>query len=223
MSLQASCWLGCSLLQTWLFIEDSPPGRFIDKATWVFSRHGTRSSPEQVIQERVMPLHTQAVLLWEPRSCLTDWFTRALWRCRGQEQTCACGSAFAWERGPPSSPPGSGARALREDHPQVLFSLLPGLEAECSRCGKAGLLHGRSGSQPGSACKSAFGINWGGLPAGEGQFCSEARNARVRAQHGPCPWPALQRHSWLQVVLPLRGRLRDCVRHARAPSWGQLR
>ena len=32
--------------------------------------------------------------------------SRALRRYRGQEQTCACGSAFAWECGPPSWSPG---------------------------------------------------------------------------------------------------------------------
>ena len=37
---------------------------------------------------------------------------------------------------------------------------------------------------------------------GEGHLCSEAQQARGRAKHGPCPWPALPRHSWPPGALP---------------------
>ena len=42
-------------------------------------------------------------------------------------------------------------------------------------------------------CTPTFERNRGGLPAETHQFCSEARNARVRVEHIPCPLPALQR------------------------------
>ena len=54
---------------------------------------------------------------------------------------------MAWECGPPSWPPGSEARALREDHPEALFS--QAWEQSGRDAGKAGLPRGGSGSQPG--------------------------------------------------------------------------
>ena len=51
---------------------------------------------------------------------------------------------MAWECGPPSWPPGSGARALREDHPEALFSRA--WEQSARDVGKAGLPRGRSPS-----------------------------------------------------------------------------
>ena len=41
--------------------------------------------------------------------------------------------------------------------------------------GKASFLWGRGSTQLASVCKPAFGRHWGDVPAGEGQFCSEAR------------------------------------------------
>ncbi len=131
----------------------------------------------------------------QPAQQLPDrlWLPRALCRCRGQEQTCACGSALAWECGPPAWPPGSGARAGREHHPEALLSRA---WEHCAR------LAGTAGE---SACKAAFGGSRGGLPAGEGRLCSEAPQARVRTQQGPFPWPALPRPSWSPGVLPHQG------------------
>ena len=113
---------------------------------------------------------------------------------------CACGFALALAFGPPSWPPGSGARALREDHPEMLFSRA--WKQSVRDVEEEGLPRGGRGTEPASACKAVFGRTWGGLPVGEGQFCSEAPQARGRAQHGPCPWPALPRHSWPPRLLP---------------------
>ena len=122
---------------------------------------------------------------------------------------CGCDSAFACVCGFPRSSPGSGTRALREDHPEALFS--QAWKQSVHDAWKPSFLQGRSSSQPMSACKTAFGSTLGGLTGGEGQFCSEARNARVRAEHGSCPWPALQRYSWLQRILPPGGAGCGCV------------
>ena len=68
---------------------------------------------------------------------------------------CACGSALAWVCGPPSWPPGSGARALREDNPKALFS--QAWKQSAWKMGKQGLSLGQSSRQPARGCTPAFG------------------------------------------------------------------
>ena len=56
---------------------------------------------------------------------------------------------------------------------------------------------------------------------GEGRFCSEAAQAKVRTQHGPCPWRAWLRSSWPPVVLPHEGEgcwrcVQTCPCHSQA-------
>ena len=129
-----------------------------------------------------LPLHTQAVLLGEPRSCLTYSDSPELSESAGGRiRRVHVVLPLPGRVGPLAHPLGSGARALRENHPDR-FAPRPGsrvfgiqgnlLSAQNAR--KAGLLQGRSGSEPASACKPAFGSTRGGLPVDEGQFFLEA-------------------------------------------------
>ena len=99
---------------------------------------------------------------------------------------CACGSTLAWECGPPSWPPGSGASALREDHPEALFS---GTWEQSARdAGKVGLPRGGSSSQPVRVL-----TNWPFEAAGEIFQRERAASAQrtYRSEAEPSMAPAL--------------------------------
>ena len=89
---------------------------------------------------------------------------------------CACSSALTWVCRQPSLTPGSGARALREENPEVLS---PGLWNRVRWLRKMWTSLGDGGvAATESACKPAFGSSWGSLPGGVGWFYSEAPRAR---------------------------------------------
>ena len=149
-------------------------------------------------------------LLFHPRLCcwgaeeVTDRLrlSRALGRCRGQEQTCACGSAFAWECGPPSWSPGWGERALREHHPEALFS--PAWKQSALDAGKAWLRQGRRGSQPARVCKRP--LDGTGEVSQRENTSSAQRPEMPEAERSmPPPLHSLAVTSRLQVVLPHEG------------------
>ena len=70
-----------------------------------------------------LTLSTRAVLLGLPRTCLKTSGSAELSQVAGSmNRLFACASDLAGACGPPSWSPGSGPRALREDHPKALFS-----------------------------------------------------------------------------------------------------
>ena len=91
-----------------------------------------------------MPRHTQAVLLGLPRSCLTDSSSNELSEGTGSRNRHVH-VVLLW-CGHTSLHPGSGARTLRENHPEGLFSWAWDQSARV--VGNAGLHQGGSGSQP---------------------------------------------------------------------------
>ena len=75
------------------------------------------------------------------------------------------------ERGPPKS------------------AFLPDLGGQCAACGYTRR----------ECLQTGLGSSRGGLPAGEGRFCSEAPQARGKTQHGPSlgqPGPDLPGLQW---------------------------
>ena len=151
---------------------------------------GSRESNRPRVPLNQLSLSSRAVLLGLPRSCLTISGSAEVSECAGGMNRLLH-VLLPWP-GPvdPLSCPQAQGQVPERGPPQSAF--LPHLGTECAACGNSRR----------ECLQTGLGNSWGGLPAGEDRFRSEAPQIRGRTQHGPCPWPAWPRHSWPPVVLP---------------------